>query len=65
MSNNLLNSGSGLLRYVLGRLIRCDLMLVSLVMTLSTIGFITLFRRATAFRGASRTSCATSSWREP
>ena len=33
MSNYLLNSGSGLLRYMLGRLIRCDLMLVSLVMT--------------------------------
>ena len=49
MSNNLLNSGSGLLRYVLGRLIRCDLMLVSLVMTLSTIGFITLFSAGYSF----------------
>lgn len=49
MSENVLHAGSGFLRYVLGRLIRCDLMLVGLVMTLSTIGFITLFSAGYSF----------------
>lgn len=49
MSNEVFSSGAGWLRYAMGRLIRCDLMLVGLVMTLSTIGFITLFSAGYSF----------------
>ena len=50
-------------RFVLSRLMRIDLMLLAIVMTITTIGFITLFPRATVSRGALKDRFATSSWR--
>ena len=60
MIETISRTGYAFLRYLATRLLRIDLMLLALVVTLTTIGFIALFSAATASRGASRDRFATS-----
>lgn len=50
-------------RWLFSRLLRFDIMLLAIVMTITTIGFITLFRRVTVFRGEFLDKSEISQWR--